>query len=184
MKTEWLQRLQSEKVDKILVGQVQNPEPSHEEDDSHERCDSQRTGNVHRRPGRTERWYATTKTGWAIKVITEIHQSRKRRSKRNKEVRELEDDDGEYEIFVQETEIEIEPEEKEVRMDAVWSVSTPLPSPPAAMLAVSIRPAQDGELLKEETVKVWKADGWKVVFCARTRTGVAGKVDHWVITKA
>ena len=64
-----------------------------------------------------------------------------------------------------------------------------LPSPPAALLAVSIRSALGEELPKqefpqEETVKVQTADSWKAVFCAGTRTGVAGKADNRVITKA
>ena len=57
------------------------------------------------------------------------------------------------------------------------------------MLAVSIRQAQSDELSQEElpskgTAKVRKADSWKAVFCAEMCTGLAGKVDHWVIIKA
>jgi hypothetical protein len=59
----------------------------------------------------------------------------------------------------------------------------------ATLLAVSIRQAQSDELSQEEfpskgTAKVRKADSWKAVFCAEMCTGVAGKVDHWVIIKA
>jgi hypothetical protein len=66
---------------------------------------------------------------------------------------------------------------------------TPLPTPPAALLAASIRQSPSEELPKEElpkaeTAKVQKADSWKAVFCAGTRTGVAGKVENRVFTKA
>lgn len=48
-----------------------------------------------------------------------------------------------------------------------------LPSPPAAMLAVSIRRAQSEELSRRGIP--WRGDH---------ETRIAGKVNHWAITKA
>jgi len=65
----------------------------------------------------------------------------------------------------------------------VWTIFNALPSPPAALLAVSIRQAQSDELSQEElpskgTAKVRKADSWKANFCAEMCAEVAGKVDQ------
>jgi len=99
----------------------------------------------------------------------------------SEEVRDLAED----ELYVEtDTEQEGKGLDSEIR---VGPYPTPLPSPPAALLAVSIRQVLGEELPieelpQEETVKVQKADSWKAVFCAGTRTGVAGKVDNRVIT--
>jgi hypothetical protein len=67
------------------------------------------------------------------------------------EVREL----GEDELYVRsEAEAETEPAEKQFDPETRFEpYLTSSPSPPAALLAVSIRSAQDKELREEETTK-------------------------------
>ena len=69
---------------------------------------------------------------------------------------------------------------------------TPPPTPPASMLAVSIRGIQDTEILRKRAEipqkkglsKIPKTEGWKAAFIAGSRSGVVGKVGSQVISKA
>src|SRR5271168_4472106 len=65
---------------------------------------------------------------------------------------------------------------------------TPPLSPPAAMLAASIRGIQDKEIPKAGIPKAGKSqiprtEGWKAAFLAGSRLGAVGKVNNKVISK-
>ena len=59
---------------------------------------------------------------------------------------------------------------------------TPLLSPLASMLVVSIHGIQD-EIPKAGTSQIPRTESWKAVFLARSRSGTAGKVNNKVISK-
>jgi hypothetical protein len=66
---------------------------------------------------------------------------------------------------------------------------TPPASPPAAMLAASIRGIQDGEIPragipKAGTSQIPRTKGWKAAFLAGSRSGTVGKVNNKVVSKA
>jgi len=61
---------------------------------------------------------------------------------------------------------------------------TPPPSPPASMLAASIRGIQDTEISKKEMSKISRTESWKATFLAGSRSGMAGKVNDKVVSKA
>src|SRR5277367_5339052 len=67
---------------------------------------------------------------------------------------------------------------------------TPLLSPPASMLAASICGIQDVEILNKKgipkagTSQIPRTEGWKATFLAGSRSGMAGKVNNKVISKA
>jgi Reverse transcriptase (RNA-dependent DNA polymerase) len=65
---------------------------------------------------------------------------------------------------------------------------TPSPSPPASMLAVSIRGIQDeipkAGIPKAGTFQIHRTESWEAAFLAGSRSGTAGKVNNKVISKA
>ena len=73
----------------------------------------------------------------------------------------------------------------EARLEPYLTFSpSPLPSPPAAMLAASIRGIQDKENPKAGTSKIPRTESWKAAFLAGSRSGAVGKVNDKVISKA
>ena len=61
---------------------------------------------------------------------------------------------------------------------------TPSPSPPASLLAASIRSVQSEVLPSQEPAGVVLQDSWKAVFLAGSQAGAVGKVNNKVINKA
>ena len=74
-------------------------------------------------------------------------------------------------------------DQKEVLGTRFETYPTPPASPPASMLAASIRGIQD-EIPKGGTVQIPRTEGWKAVFLAGSRSGAVGKVNNKVISKA
>jgi hypothetical protein len=103
------------------------------------------------------------------------------------EVRELDDIEGEINPMLQESGNADQPE-RGIEEAPVYTKSlfepypTPSPSPPASLLAVSIRQGHDEVLPQDETIK--PSDGWKAAFLAGSQAGVVGKVNNKVISKA
>ena len=68
--------------------------------------------------------------------------------------------------------------ETEVRLEPYPTPSpSPSSSPPAAMLAASIRGIQDKENPKAGTSQIPRTEGWKAAFLAGSRSGAVGKVN-------
>src|SRR5271167_1996519 len=61
---------------------------------------------------------------------------------------------------------------------------TPLPLPLALMLAAAIHGIQDEILNKKGMAQIPRTEGWKATFLAGSRSGMAGKVNSKVISKA
>ena len=75
--------------------------------------------------------------------------------------------------------------ETEARLEPYPTPSpSPSSSPPAAMLAASIRGIQDKENPKAGTSKIPRTESWKAAFLAGSRSGAVGKVNDKVISKA
>ena len=101
------------------------------------------------------------------------------------EIRSLPEDLAEDEIQVHKTSRETPSGEIEFQ-----AYPTPSPTPPAAMLAATIRGIKDisietsEEEISKKVSKVSRTESWKAVFLAGSRSGTVGKVNEKVITKA
>jgi hypothetical protein len=73
---------------------------------------------------------------------------------------------------------------KEVLGTRFQTYPTPPASPPAAMLAASIRGIQDRVVPHTGTSQIPRTEGWKAAFLAGTRSGTVGKVNNKVVSKA
>ena len=102
------------------------------------------------------------------------------------EIRNLAED----EIQVHTTSMELDETDQKKMPEARYEpYPTPSPSPPAAMLAASIRGIQDGEIPKAGipkagTSQIPRTEGWTAAFLAGSRSGAVGKVNNKVISKA
>jgi hypothetical protein len=83
-----------------------------------------------------------------------------------------------------------ETDQKEMPGERLGPYPTPPASPPAAMLAASIRGIQDGKILNKKgipkagTSQIPRTEGWKAAFLAGSRSGTVGKVNNKVVSKA
>jgi hypothetical protein len=91
---------------------------------------------------------------------------------------------AEDEIQVCTTSIELEETDQKQTEARFEPYPTPSPSPPAAMLAASIRGIQDKKISKAEMSQIPRTEGWKAAFLAGSRSGSVGKVNNKVINKA
>jgi hypothetical protein len=95
----------------------------------------------------------------------------------------------ETEVYTTLMEID-ETDQKKMPGERFGPYPTPPASPPAAMLAASIRGIQDGEILNKKgipkagTSQIPRTEGWKAAFLAGSRSGAVGKVNSKVISKA